>query len=231
MEKNFYQATTLALVVLLLFTVVVYNNNYVDLLMVNETLTETNKALEEDTKQLKETLNDNRIAYNSNLEHLQEELTNYKSLYYDLYEKYGQVVEDGRYFISMRELDLLVKCVETEAGVNNRESQRYITQVIINRVMSSDFPNSIEDVIYQKSNGIPQFSVAYNGAMNKCNPSSETYVNVLTALLMGTDLPEYVCYFHSVSVKKNWINSLNTYTVLQGTVFAYDERSKNNEQE
>lgn len=132
-------------------------------------------------------------------------------------------VDIPEYSYSYDEVILLAKCVQCEAGKYSEapDSQKYVTQVILNRVASKDFPNSIEKVIYQKTGGVPQFSVAYNGMIDKCSLENDTLRNVYEVLLYGTDLPDYVLFFYSSSVTENWVNTLNTYVTLQGTVFAY----------
>ena len=127
------------------------------------------------------------------------------------------------YNLSREEVNILAKCVEAEAGVNNLESQRYVTQVILNRVYSKEFPNTVKEVIYQKSGKIPQFSVAYDGSMNR-EVDPKTLANVYSVLMHGTDLPEYVLFFYSSSVKGNWVNTLKKYKTVEGTVFAYSKR-------
>lgn len=123
--------------------------------------------------------------------------------------------------LSEGEVYTLAQCVEAEAGVGNTESQKHITQVILNRVASDKFPNSVEEVIFQKRGCIPQFSVAYNGMMNR-KVKEETLMNVYKVLMHGTDLPDNVLYFYADFVKDNWVNTLNIYSVVEGTVFAYE---------
>ena len=128
------------------------------------------------------------------------------------------------YEYSKEEVRLLAVCVQCEAGdyADAPNSQKYVTQVILNRVKSKDFPNNITEVIYQKVGGDSQFTVAYNGMMDKCVLETKTLENVYEVLVHGTDLPEYVTYFYSDNVEHNWVNTLNTYCVLEGTVFAYE---------
>lgn len=133
-------------------------------------------------------------------------------------------VDIPTYSFTEEEIYLLAQCVEAEAGYykNHRNSQRYVTQVILNRVACSQFPNSIEEVIYQKIKGVPQFSVAYDGALERHSEvQPETLANVYSAIVHGTDLPKYVLFFYSIEVKNNWVNTLNIYTKCEGTVFAY----------
>lgn len=95
--------------------------------------------------------------------------------------------------------------------------------MILNRLKSDKFPNYVDEVIYQKVNNIPQFSVAYNGMMIKEEVQPETLANVYNVIVHGTDLPEYVYYFYSENVEENWVNNLSVYTKVDGTVFAYDK--------
>lgn len=152
---------------------------------------------------------------------------NYSELYNDyvtlLQENYRLELSHNRvdipvYEFTEEDVYLIAQCVEAEAGYydGNELSQQYVTQVILNRLHSSQFPNSVEGVIYQKSGNVPQFSVAYNGMINR-EVESETLANVYSVLVHGTDLPEYILYFHSDGVS----SSLNTYAVESGTVFAY----------
>lgn len=135
-------------------------------------------------------------------------------------------VEIPVYDFTEAEVYLIAQCVEAEAGYyeGHELSQQYVTQVILNRLHSGQFPNSVEEVIYQKTDGCPQFSVAYNGMMDDREVEPETLANVYSVLVHGTDLPEYVLYFYSASVTENWVNTLNTYTTESGTVFAYESK-------
>ena len=134
-----------------------------------------------------------------------------------------QVAKLPTYKYTEEEVILLAKCVQAEAGdyAKHKNSQKYITQVILNRVESEQYPNNVRDVIYDKKHGV-QFSVAYNGMIDKVELEAETLANVYSVLVHGTNLPSYVLFFYSASVKENWVNTLNTYKTLEGTVFAYE---------
>lgn len=154
--------------------------------------------------------------------------------YDELQTKYGKLLvehdqllqKEVPYGLTEEEIVLLSKVVQTEAGTvrtHHEQSQRYIVQVILNRMKSEDFPDNLTDVIYQKTaGGVAQFSVAYNGMLEDCDLEAETLLNVWHTLNEGTDLPEYVLYFYSASVEENWVNTLNVYDTVQGTVFAYE---------
>lgn len=193
------------------------DKNYNDLLAVNDDLLEqidTNRA--ENSR----VLDGWKISYDS----LQ---TKYGHLLakYDELEKSFDTVELPTYQYTQAEVELLAVCVQCEAGEKSYEAQRDITSVILNRVKSSSFPNTIEEVIYEKNNGVPQFSVVYNGMMDECSLSPMVLNNVYGVLMYGNDLPEEVLYFYSASLSENnWIRSLPVYDTIEGTVFAYEKR-------
>lgn len=128
------------------------------------------------------------------------------------------------YEYSKKDILLLATCVQCEAGdyADAPNSQKYVAQVILNRMKSKEFPNNISDVIYQKVHGDSQFTVAYNGMMENCVLETKTLENVYEVIVHGTDLPSYITYFYSEHVKHNWVNTLKTYCVVEGTVFAYE---------
>lgn len=127
------------------------------------------------------------------------------------------------YNYSEEEIELLAKCCQCESGVNNFESQRRVAGVVLNRVRSGQFPDTIKDVIYEeKVKGIPQFSVAYDGTMDTCILSPAVLANVYSVIVHGSDLPDYVLYFYSAYLEEdNWVKTLPTYEEVEGTVFAY----------
>ena len=63
------------------------------------------------------------------------------------------------------ELELLALLVQAEAGNQDETGKRYVADVVLNRVDSPDFPDTIEEVIYQKKP--VQFAVTVNGGIEK----------------------------------------------------------------
>ena len=61
------------------------------------------------------------------------------------------------------ELELLAQLVEAEAGNQPIEGKRLVVDVILNRLNSDDFPDTVEGVIFQPGH----FSVMTNGAWEK----------------------------------------------------------------
>ena len=68
--------------------------------------------------------------------------------------------------------------------------------MILNRVKSSTFPNSVEGVVFQKSNGTFQFSPIRDGRYQRVRISDET-VEAVERALLGEDYSEGALYFVS----------------------------------
>ena len=180
-------------------------------------------------KDMEELLDRQRNEQDALITTLEESYGELQNSYIELVDKNERLesrLQEKRCKYTEDEVYLLAQCVEAEAGYyeGHELSQQYVTQVILNRLHSGQFPNAVEEVIYQKTNGCPQFSVAYNGMMDDREVEPETLANVYSVLVHGTDLPEYVLYFYSASVTENWVNTLNTYTTESGTVFAYESK-------
>ena len=192
MSKKIYQSTIVLVIIVMFVMIIVMDRNYSALL----------KTVDE-----KDAIIENQMLIN---DELQGEIRS------------AEVLTLPTYQYTEEEVILLAKCVQTEAGdyAKHKNSQKLVAQVVLNRVKSGEFPNSIEEVIYDKQHGV-QFDVAYNGMIDKCVLEQETLNNVYSVLMFGGDLPSNVLYFYSDKVKDNWVNKLDIYTVLEGTVFAY----------
>ena len=172
-------------------------------------------------------LSEQQKSYEATIQELED---NYKNLkgQYDESLVVNEELKNNRvnlptYSFTAEEIYMLAQCVEAEAGSYKKhaQSQRYVTQVILNRLYNSKFPNTLKGVIYDKSRkGVPQFSVAYNGMMDRV-VEPETLANVYSVIVHRTDLPRYVNYFYADYVTGNWVNTLNIHTTIEGTVFAY----------
>lgn len=215
-QLNLYRTMmTLVLVFFLIFI----NTSFIN----TTELTKTNE-------QLRAEMVEQREHYESLLKELEEENTALKADNIDLTKENDRLSTislasrssgvNKRYNFTSEEVNMLAQCVEAEAGIDNYESQKYVAQVILNRLHSERYPNTLKEVIYQKSGKCPQFSVAYNGAMNR-EVTPETLKNVQSVLIHGTDIPDNVFFFYSESVTGNWVNTREIYKVVQGTVFAY----------
>lgn len=63
----------------------------------------------------------------------------------------------------IKEIEVIAQLVMAEAGTQDLTGKRYVVDVVLNRVDSNEFPNTVEEVIFQDN----QFSVIKNGAFDK----------------------------------------------------------------
>ena len=66
--------------------------------------------------------------------------------------------------------EILYKIVCAERGGGTQQQQEYVASVILNRVLSADYPNNVHDVVFQEN----QFQPTRNGAYESANPSDTT---------------------------------------------------------
>lgn len=112
--------------------------------------------------------------------------------------------------LSQKDYQVLLKIVEAEAGVCDDKGKILVANVILNRVKSDQFPDSVTDVVYQPS----QFSPVSNGSINTCQVSSETVESVNRAL-KGEDYSQGALFFMNRSASRNkavqWFDGRLTY--------------------
>lgn len=65
------------------------------------------------------------------------------------------------------DLDLMAALIHAEAGNQDLTGRRLVADVVLNRVDSDQFADSIHDVIYEEHGGVWQFTTAGNGALEQ----------------------------------------------------------------
>lgn len=85
---------------------------------------------------------------------------------------------------------VLLRIVEAEAGICDEKGKILVADVIINRVLSDEFPNSVTAVVYDPS----QFQPVSNGTINSVKVTAETIDSVNRAL-DGEDYSNGALYF------------------------------------
>ena len=113
------------------------------------------------------------------------------------------------------DLYLLAKAIYAEGRGEVYTGQVAIGAVIINRVKSSSFPNSISGVIYQQG----AFTAVTDGQIN-LEPNQTAY-NAARDAMNGWD-PTYGClyYYNPAVATSSWIFNRKTVTVIGKHVFA-----------
>ena len=110
---------------------------------------------------------------------------------------------------------LLARCIYGEARGECYEGQVAVGAVVLNRVKSPSFPNTISGVIYQKG----AFTAVDDGQINLT--PNQTAINAAKDAMNGWD-PTYGClyYYNPVTATSQWIFSRETVTTIGRHVFA-----------
>ena len=113
------------------------------------------------------------------------------------------------------DLYLLAKCIYAEARGESYTGQVAVGAVILNRVASSAFPNTIAGVIYQKN----AFTAVSDGQINL--EPDKTALNAASDAMNGWD-PTYGClyYYNPAVATSSWIFGRKTVTTIGKHVFA-----------
>lgn len=116
---------------------------------------------------------------------------------------------------SNSDLNLLARCVYAEARGESYQGQVAVAAVVLNRVKSSSFPNTIAGVIYQPY----AFSSVNDGQINLT--PNQTAISAAQDALNGWD-PTYGClYFYNASTSTSkWIYNRKTVVTIGNHVFA-----------
>lgn len=113
------------------------------------------------------------------------------------------------------DLYLLAKCIHAEARGESYTGQVAVGAVILNRVASPDFPDTIYGVIYQPW----AFTAVHDGQIN-LEPEASSY-QAATDALNGWD-PTYGClyYYNPATASSSWIFSRQTVVQIGKHIFA-----------
>lgn len=114
---------------------------------------------------------------------------------------------------------LLAKIVQCEAGNQGKDAKVAVATVILNRVLSQDFPNTVEEVIFEKQNGIYQFSPISDGNWYAKEPTEEDFdaIDTLIYLRYKTD----ALYFESCPNEDNWHSKNLEYLFIESGIRFY----------
>lgn len=122
---------------------------------------------------------------------------------------YQTLDKELKYNLSEEELDALLRIVEAEAGGEDEEGKLLVANVVLNRVESDKFPDTVTEVVFQQENGVTQFSPVRNGRYWKVKISDETREAVQRAL-EGEDISQGALYFaarkYADSDKMKWFD-------------------------
>ncbi|MDC0702500.1 cell wall hydrolase [Priestia sp. AB] len=121
--------------------------------------------------------------------------------------------------ISASEKDLLARLVEAEAKGESYEGKVGVATVVLNRVDSPKFPDTVTGVIKQVVGKAYAFSPVQNGSINK--PASEDSKKAVEQALTRKDrLDDSIYFYNPKTATDNWIRSRAVIKTIDHHVFA-----------
>ena len=99
---------------------------------------------------------------------------------------------------------LLAKIAMAEAEGCDIKTKEMVILVVLNRVWSEEFPDTVEEVIFQEVNGVHQFTPVADGRWNKVEPNEECWEALNVVMKSQYDFSEGALYFESCKDKDNW---------------------------
>jgi N-acetylmuramoyl-L-alanine amidase len=172
------------------------------------------KSLNERVDQLETIIH----QYETNNANLTEQLSYYESEINTLKNTISEApVKESKIEPVDPDVLILAQLIEAESGNQSFEGKMAVGTVVMNRVDSGKFPNTIKDVIFQKN----QFSVVANGRIyNK--PSSDSLKAAKELMNGKRALSSSVLYFYNPQFVKttNWIRSRSVIKRVGDHVFA-----------
>ena len=111
------------------------------------------------------------------------------------------------YLLTGDDIYMLACFVHAEAAQEPAEVQQAVAEVVLNRVMSADYPNTVRDVIYQT-----EFYRAAEAMKRMEEPAQEAYIAVDTVMFGPYVLPEDICFFSAWEQGKEVWGKLGSFT-------------------
>lgn len=101
---------------------------------------------------------------------------------------------------SAKESYLLARIAMAEAEGCNTQTKTLIIMCVLNRVWSDEFPDTIEEVIFQEN----QFSPIDNGRWDRVEPNEDCYEAVKVVMEAKYDYSGGATYFENCVDEDNW---------------------------
>lgn len=117
------------------------------------------------------------------------------------------------------DVDLLARLVRAEAENQPYEAKVAVAAVVINRVQSAEWPNTVKGVIYQKIGNYYQFTPVENGWINR--PATDECIKAAYAALYGSDPSNGAIFYFDDSTTNKWIWSRPIAARIGRMVYTY----------
>lgn len=116
------------------------------------------------------------------------------------------------------EVNLLARLITAEATGEPYDAMVAVGAVVVNRVKSSEWPNSINSVINQVIGEYYQFTPVQNGWIK--NPASDIALKAAWAALYGSDPSNGAIFYYDNSTTNQWIRSRPVTVKIGSMIYA-----------
>lgn len=117
------------------------------------------------------------------------------------------------------DIDLLARLITAEATGQPYKAMVSVGAVVVNRVQSKEWPNTISKVINHVSAGYYQFSPVKNGYIKK--PASKTAIKAAKAALKGIDPTNGAMFYFDDSTNNKFLLEKKVSVKYDNMVFVY----------
>ena len=213
-----FGAGIVSLIIISILTIGVYK--YINLKTINNSLQltidehmNTIDTLNNDNSKLKENISE----LENKVYELEVRLVNKTPISYK--QNLSSRSTDSKFYIpALGDRETLARLVFLEANTESIECQKAIVSVVINRVNSGHWGDTVNSVVYAKNQFTPASRIPY------VTPTATNYEAVDYVLANGVTLPSYCLYFR-VGYHFSW-NGYVPYTSIGNTYFGYMAKDK-----
>lgn len=121
------------------------------------------------------------------------------------------------------DMKILLKIAAAEAGIEDVEGKALVMRVVLNRVLSLGFPDTIEEVVFQHRAGFYQFCTVKNGTYQTAEVTEECQ-EALDMVLSGWDGTQGALYFCRSDAAKKWHEENLRFLFAHGNHRFYTEK-------
>lgn len=121
--------------------------------------------------------------------------------------------------LNENDMEILCRLVEAEAGGEDFQGKKLVAHVVLNRLEHEQFPDTIEDVVFETRQGITQFSPVKDGRYYRVKVSEETKTAVEQAVKDEDNAGGALYFVNSEIADRSamkWFDSKCTYLFRHG---------------
>lgn len=124
-----------------------------------------------------------------------------------------------KFNVTKEDIKLLAQLIHAEARGEPLSGQIAVGAVIMNRMASSEFPEQIREIIYQRTKGVYQFTPVQDGQI-RLEPNEASFYAAERALKGEDPTGGALFFYNPVTSSDEWIKTLPVTKIIGNHVFA-----------